>query len=241
MNAAHTSERFELAALRLNGKPAGDEIPNPIIHPERMPPGQTHANRFPHLEYATVPRDVDWRSWDLRIGGAVHRVLVMKPPFLLGFPGVSVTQDFHCITGWSVLDTEWQGVKGSTISRMARHHEDVVSVMIHGLDNFCTAVTIEQFNAGLLALGYRGQPLSPEHGFPLRFIAPPDLYQFKSCKWVTAIEFLTEHRLGFWEQRAYSDTADVWADDRYTSPEFDGKTAGQIRRRFTRPGGRGSW
>ena len=81
-----------------------------------------------------------------------------------------------------------------------------------------------------MAWAYQGKPLSLKHGFPLRFIAPPHLWQYKACKWVTGFEFLTEHKLGFWEIRAYSDSALVWENDRYANPLADeGKSLGQVK------------
>jgi DMSO/TMAO reductase YedYZ molybdopterin-dependent catalytic subunit len=206
---------------------------------KRLPPGQTLAAKFPHLEYATIPTDVDVALWPVRVFGQckVHRSLPVGTLMRLA-PHRTQVQDFHCITGWSVLDTEWGGMSGLDLILLSEPDDEVTTVMVHGRDEFSTCVWVEDFAKGLLAVTYRGKPLAPHHGFPLRFVAPPEKYQYKSCKWVTGIEFLREHTLGFWEIRAYNDEADVAKNERYLSPdEATGKkTVAQIRAAFKRGG-----
>jgi len=196
---------------------------------ERVPVGQTLAKKFPHLEYASIPHVRDPYGWPVRVfGECTPRDWTMHD--LLELPAMEYTQDFHCITGWSILDSQWRGIHGGVIADLVQPAPTVTTVLVHGLDEFSTCLWIEDFMAGLLAWSYRGAPLAPQHGFPLRFVAPPHLYQFKSCKWVTGLEFLTEHRLGFWEIRAYSDSALVWENDRYANPlAAAGRSIGTIR------------
>lgn len=197
----------------------------------RSPYGQTLARKFPHLEYASIPHVENAADWTFTLDGEVEQVmrLTLEEWAALG-PVSTHAQDFHCITGWSVLDTEWLGIKGSDLIARVRPAETVTSVMVYGLDEFSTSMWVQDFANSIVAFGYRGLPLSPAHGFPLRLVAPAHLYQFKSCKWLTRVEFLTEHKLGFWEIRAYSDSALVAENDRYANPTAAvGKTIGQIR------------
>jgi len=219
----------------LNAEPQEDTYDWRAVADKPLPPGQHLAKKFPHLEYASIPKDVgDPYEWTVNLYGAVSdagpatlRTLIEDFEIVQDF-----RQDFHCITGWSLFDLQWQGFRCSDLMDYVDVRPEAVSVMVQGRDEFSTSLKIEDFADGLLAVGYGGKPLSPKHGFPVRFIAPPHLYQFKSCKWVTGIEFMTAHKMGFWEIRAYSDSALVAENDRYANPETAKLTAGQIRRPF---------
>jgi len=221
-------------AAWLKGEPASDRFDandyDEADRKERKPPGQTYAKKFPHLEYAKIPEITEPEAWTLKVFGEVEEPFEVNLLDLMRFPTRAVNQDFHCITGWSLLDTLWHGTPGVEIARRARPADTVTTVLIHGLDEFNTCMWVEDFLNGLVAWSYKERPLALHHGFPLRFIAPPHLWQYKSCKWLTGLEFLTEHRLGFWEIRAYSDSAMVWENDRYANPLADeGKPMGQLR------------
>lgn len=220
----------------LRGDPADDAF-DPTRYSDEMrkvrtPVGQTLARKFPHLEYASIPKVEQPEEWLFRMDGDVMLPFALTLDRMrLELPFTKKVQDFHCITGWSVLDTDWGGVSGMDLIEKALPDPLVTSVMVHGLDEFSTSLWVEDFAKGLLAWSYRSRPLSPAHGFPLRFIAPPHLYQFKSCKWVTKVTFHVEHPLGFWEKRAYSDSALVANNDRYANPTAcEGKTVAQIRK-----------
>lgn len=222
--------------------PADDEFDQSRYEPserkQRTPIGQTLAKKFPHLEYASIPEVDAPGDWPFEIVGEVDNPSAFKLSELVGkFPRVGLTTDFHCITGWSVLDTRWTGIRGSDLVEFAQPHDTVTTVLVHGLDEFSTCLWVEDFMRGIIAYGYRDKPLSAAHGFPLRFIAPPHLWQYKGCKWVQKIEFLTEHRLGFWEIRAYSDSALVEENDRYANPlAHAGTPIGKLRKQFEKKG-----
>lgn len=227
-----------MSKIDLRAVPAPDTFNRDAYTPEqkkeRTPEGQTLAKKFPHLEYASIqrvsPEEAD--AWTLTVGGEVEQSLAAPMRELVEWDSATDhTQDFHCITGWSVLDTEWQGITGADIVNRVRPHETVTSVLIHGKDEFSTTLWLEDFVKGFVAFGYKGLPLSPQHGFPLRFIAPAHLWQYKSCKWLQRIEFTTPHVLGFWEKRAYNDAALVAENNRYADPVANaGKSLAMLRR-----------
>ncbi len=68
----------------------------------------------------------------------------------------------------------------------------------------------------LLVHTWEGKPLPREHGGPCRMITPK-LYAWKGAKWIRKIEFLAEDRKGFWEVRGYSNSAEPWFNDRYST------------------------
>lgn len=229
------TQRDSDVVIDLNAKPASDDF-DPTSYSldyrrEHTPQGQTLAKKFPHLEYASIPKVPDPESWELEVCGEVENPMTWSLAELMELQQTEHHAPFHCITGWSLFDTRWQGVAGAHIVDLVKPVDTVTTVLVHGLDQFNTCVWVQDFLLGILAYGYQGKPLSAPHGYPLRFIAPPHLWQYKSCKWVTKLEFLTPHTLGFWEIRAYSDSALVDEDDRYANPFADeGKPMGKLRK-----------
>jgi DMSO/TMAO reductase YedYZ molybdopterin-dependent catalytic subunit len=93
-------------------------------------------------------------------------------------------------------------------------------VLLHGLDGYTTNVPLKTLldDDVMLVWAWNGEPLSAEHGGPLRMVVPK-LYAWKSAKWLCGIEVLTHDRRGFWEERGYHNRADPWLDERYSSQE----------------------
>ena len=89
-------------------------------------------------------------------------------------------------------------------------------VILHGYDDYTTNLPLADFAApdALLAHRWEGEPLPVEHGGPVRLVVP-HLYFWKSAKWLRRIEFVTEDRRGFWEDRGYHDRGDPWKQQRY--------------------------
>jgi DMSO/TMAO reductase YedYZ molybdopterin-dependent catalytic subunit len=184
----------------------------------RTPPGQVLTHKFPVLHFGQVPTYPDLSRWDFRVFGDV------ESPFSLGWtefrnlPVAEVTLDIHCVTRWSKLDTTWEGVPFAHIAevaqpRAARH------VTLHSEHGYTTNIPLEvALDAQcILAWHYDGKPLEPDHGYPLRAIVP-GRYFWKSAKWLRAIEFTADDRLGFWERNGYSNSADPWREERYSDP-----------------------
>ena len=192
----------------------------------RLPPGQALTNRFPVLHYGPVPR-VDLSTWDFCIWGEVEQPLRFTWEEFNQLPRTRVVLDIHCVTRWSKLDTEWEGVSVRTLLEMGllKLKPSARFVMQHAEYGFTANLPLEVVLSDnfLLATHYNGEPLSPDHGFPLRGVvgAIPgrkDLkvpYFWKGAKWLRGLEFMAEDRLGFWEQAGYHNEADVWKEQRF--------------------------
>ena len=130
---------------------------------------------------------------------------------------VEDTSDFHCVTTWSKLGMRWLGVRFLDIAALVEPTEKASHIFVHGSDGYTTNLSLEEALKPDVLLVYQadGAPLSREHGGPVRMITP-QLYAWKGAKWISGIEFLTEDRLGYWEERGYSNTARPWEDDRYS-------------------------
>ncbi len=183
---------------------------------DRLPPGQVLTKRFPVLHYGTVPRYRSLEEWDLRVFGAVEEEVRFTYEELTSLPSTRIVADIHCVTRWSKFDTVWEGVRFRDLMERIRPLRGAEFVLVHAEHGFTTNLPLFRLMADnvLLAWKYDGEPLTPEHGWPLRLVVP-DLYFWKSAKWVRGLEFMFEDRPGFWEQAGYHNEGDPWKEQRY--------------------------
>jgi len=192
----------------------------------RLPPGQSLTNRFPVLHYGPVPR-FDPAAWDLRVSGEVEEEVRWTWDEFLKLPRTKVTMDLHCVTRWSKFDTTWEGVSLKTLvdEGLIKLKPSARHLLQHCEYGFTVNVPVEVALAPnfLLATHYDGQPLEPDHGYPLRgvvgYVPGQDYktpYLWKGGKWLRGLEFLSRDRLGFWEQAGYHNEADIWKEQRFS-------------------------
>ena len=186
-----------------------------MIPDQRIPPGQRLTDRFPVLHYGPVPK-FDPATWDLRLFGLVEEEVVFTYEQFTALPTVRVITDIHCVTGWSKLDTVWEGVVFSELMNHIRLLPGARYVVVHSEYGFTANLPLEALmdDDVLLAYRYGDAPLTPEHGYPLRLVVPKR-YFWKSAKWVRGLEFMAQDRPGFWEQRGYHNDGDPWKEERY--------------------------
>jgi DMSO/TMAO reductase YedYZ molybdopterin-dependent catalytic subunit len=192
-----------------------------IISPDtqrenRVPPGQRLTEKWPVLHYGFVP-DIDLAQWTFTISGLVKERRVLTYEEFASLPRVKVLSDIHCVTGWSRLNNLWGGVSTGVIKSLTTILPEAKFVIVHAAGNFTTNLTLSDFFATdvLFAMEHDGQPLTPEHGYPVRLVVPR-LYFWKSAKWVTGIEFRAKDMPGFWESRGYHNHGDPWKEERYS-------------------------
>jgi DMSO/TMAO reductase YedYZ molybdopterin-dependent catalytic subunit len=185
---------------------------------ERIPPGQVLTEKFPVLQFGRVPDYGDLSGWSFRAFGAVEQPFELRWAEFRALPATQVSLDVHCVTRWSKLDTTWEGVPFSHIVEVARPRPEARFVIFHAEAGYTSNVPLDVATDPqcLLAWAYDGQPLTPEHGFPLRAIVPGK-YFWKSAKWLRGIELSAEDQPGFWERNGYSNSADPWREERYSS------------------------
>ena len=189
----------------------------------KLPAGQHLVKNWPVLDLGDLP-DISHTDWRLEIGGSCENPTTLDWPTFMALPQVEDVSDFHCVTTWSRMDNQWGGVRFRTLAELAVPSADVQFVLCTGYDhmpgtripytvNLPLARAVEE--DVLLVHTWEGQPLPREHGGPCRMITPK-LYAWKGAKWIRKIEFLEHDRLGFWEERGYSNTAEPWFEDRYS-------------------------
>ena len=183
----------------------------------RVPPGQVLTDKFPVLHFGRIPSYGDLSGWDFRVWGEVAEPFSLRWAAFRALPVAEETQDIHCVTRWSKLDTRWEGVPFTHIAHVARPRPAARFVIFHAEGGYTSNVPLATaMQPGcLLAWSYDGQPLTAEHGFPLRAIVP-GTYFWKSAKWLRGVEFNAEDRPGFWERNGYHNEADPWKEERYS-------------------------
>ena len=168
------------------------------------------------LHVGAVPYSSPPAGWDLRVWGAVEREARWDFGEVLTLPRTRVTCDIHCVTTWTRLGMEWEGVATTWLLEHVRPLPSCTHVVSHGEQGYTANVPLDALRAPDALLAHRadGRPLEPSHGAPLRLMIP-QLYFWKSTKWLRGLEFVVGDRPGYWEVRGYSDTADPWKEERY--------------------------
>jgi DMSO/TMAO reductase YedYZ molybdopterin-dependent catalytic subunit len=182
---------------------------------DRLPPGQYVTEKWPVLHYGSVPK-FNRATWDFRIFGLVHEPVHLSYDDFMRLPRKTVTRDVHCVTKWSLFDSEWEGVPFLEVMKLVTVKPDARFVMAHCEQNFTANVPLEDLTREDVLFAFRrnGEDISAEHGWPLRLFVP-HLYFWKSAKWVRGIEFMAEDRPGFWEGYGYHMRGDPWKEERY--------------------------
>ncbi|KAB1196310.1 MULTISPECIES: sulfite oxidase-like oxidoreductase [Haloferax] len=183
---------------------------------DRLPPGQRETQRFPVLSKSGTP-SWDPETWSFEVWGAVENQLDLSFDEFRDLPSETQRQDFHCVTGWSKFDCEFEGVTFPALAEEAGVTDEAVHVMFHALDGYTTNLPLDACmrDEVMFVWGYDDEDLPADHGGPLRVVTPHK-YAYKGAKWVTGVEFLTEPERGYWEKRGYSNTANPWNEERYS-------------------------
>jgi DMSO/TMAO reductase YedYZ molybdopterin-dependent catalytic subunit len=182
----------------------------------RLPPGQSLTLKWPVLHYGSIPR-FEASKWDFQVSGEVATPARLSWQQFLALPQTEVTSDFHCVTRWSRLDNRWKGVLSSEVLKLVQPQPAARHVLVLAEEGYTANLPLADFLRPdvLFAHWHDGEPLTAEHGGPLRLIVP-HLYAWKSVKWVRGILLLNEERLGFWERNGYHAYGDPWTEQRYS-------------------------
>jgi DMSO/TMAO reductase YedYZ molybdopterin-dependent catalytic subunit len=183
--------------------------------PARLPPGQYLTDKWPVLHAGTVPA-TDLATWDFSVFGEVEEPLRLTWDEFRALPSSEITIDIHCVTRWSRFDTSFKGVHWRELAKLVRARQSAHFVVAHAEQDFTSNVPLSAIedDEALLAFEADGEPLTPEHGWPLRLVVP-DRYFWKSAKWLRGLELRATDQPGFWERYGYHNDADYWKEERY--------------------------
>ncbi|MCE9558011.1 MAG: sulfite oxidase-like oxidoreductase [Armatimonadetes bacterium] len=184
---------------------------------DRTPPGQQLTAKWPVLHYGNVPKvNPNSEDWSLRIFGQVDEPYELSYAEILALPAIDVVCDMHCVTHWSRLDNVFTGPSLKSIIEKAKPRATAKYVMCHSEAGFTVNVPLKEFinDDCILAYEWDGKPITPDHGWPLRGLVP-QLYLWKSAKWIRGIELRNSDAPGFWEQNGYHMHGDPWNEERF--------------------------
>lgn len=201
-----------------------DQTEDVIISPDtrrenRIPPRQSRTLKWPVLDASGAP-SIDLAQWRFSVEGLVAKPISWSWEEFQGLPRVKVFADFHCVTRWSRLGNLWEGVSlREVVDRAGGILPKARFVTIYGYDyGWTTNLPVEDLLVAdaLVALIHDREPLSTNHGGPARLIVP-QLYAWKSAKWLAGLEFTENDRAGFWERNGYHMRGDPWKEERFGS------------------------
>ena len=191
------------------------EVEEKGFDPSRLPPGQYLTERFPVLHVGDVPTYAPG-EWNLTIGGLVNNPFALTFDELTALPSVTLTTDIHCVTKWSKFDTVWRGVKLKDLLDCAGIQSDATHVMGHAEYGYTANLPLEDalLDESMVVWEYEGEPIEPIHGGPVRLLVP-NLYFWKSPKWLRGIELMNADKPGFWERNGYHMYGDPFREQRH--------------------------
>jgi len=194
-------ERKARATLRPDGRP-------------RLPPNQYLLRHLRPM--GGDEGDPSPGAWRLKVHGEVDSPYTLDFAGLLGMPQIEQSCDVHCVTKWTVLDAHFTGVRVADLGARAQVRPGAHHVIFEAANGYTSNVPLHEALAPNVLVAHRldGTPLARAHGAPARALVP-DLYFWKSGKWLTGIRFSAVDEPGFWETRGYHNHADPWREERY--------------------------
>jgi DMSO/TMAO reductase YedYZ molybdopterin-dependent catalytic subunit len=192
------------------------ELENKAKAEGRLPPGQSLTLKWPVLHYGSIPH-FDPAKWDFKISGEVEESKRLSWSDFRALPQTETISDFHCVTRWSRLDNRWKGVLFTDVLKLTKPKPEARFALILAEEGYTANLLLEDLLRSnvLFAFEHDGEPLTAEHGGPLRLIVP-HLYAWKSVKWVRGFTLLDRDQLGFWERNGYHAYGDPWKEQRYS-------------------------
>jgi DMSO/TMAO reductase YedYZ molybdopterin-dependent catalytic subunit len=161
----------------------------------------------------------DPKTWRLEIGGLVARPRSFTYDELLDLPRAHQVSDFHCVTGWTVRNVRWSGVRFSHLFDQVQPLPAAKAIRFESLEHpYNDSLTLEQLRRRdvMLALELDGKPLSRPHGAPARVVVP-EMYGYKGVKWLASMKFVASQPTGYWENLGYDQNAWVGRSNGYDS------------------------
>jgi DMSO/TMAO reductase YedYZ molybdopterin-dependent catalytic subunit len=196
---------YEQQALAAQPRPDGKP---------RIPPGQEAVKKLEDM--GGIPGTATIETLKFQIKGEVGKPLILSYKELLALEQVQLICDVHCVTGWTLLDSKWTGVRLSTVMHLAKVRKEARYVIFEAHGGYTTNIPISEARKEnvILAHHFFDRNLAKEHGGPLRALVP-DRYFYKSAKWLEGIKFTVKDEPGYWERNGYSNSADPWKEERY--------------------------
>ncbi len=194
--------RVAQAARRKDGRP-------------RLPPGQKVIQRIKPM--GGDQGNPSPGAFRLKVHGHVEEPFTINFAQLLKMKNVTMELDVHCVTAWSLLGAKFTGVRIRDMLARAKPRRGARYVIFEAAHGYTANVPLRAAKKGNTLIAHRldGRPLRRPHGAPVRAVIP-DLYFWKSAKWLTGIKVVTRDEPGYWETRGYHNRADPWKEQRHS-------------------------
>ena len=181
----------------------------------RLPPGQKVIEALKPMggqPYTGKPE-----NWSLKIYGEVEKPMTLTWDKYSSAKHVKQSADVHCVTGWSLLGGVWTGLKLLDLAKAVKPKSSARHVIFEAAHGYTANVPIKEAlkNNCMITHQLNGRVFARRHGAPVRALIP-DLYFWKSAKWITGIRFSKRDEPGYWETRGYHNHADPWKEERYS-------------------------
>jgi DMSO/TMAO reductase YedYZ molybdopterin-dependent catalytic subunit len=160
----------------------------------------------------------DRRAWRLEIDGLVKRPRSLTYDELLALPRAHQVSTFHCVTGWTVRDVRWGGVRFADLLGLVEPLPEATAIRFVSMEvPYDDSLTLDQVRLPdvMLAVEMDGRPLSRPHGSPARVVIP-EMYGYKGVKWLTRMQLVATQPRGYWENNGYDQNAWVGRSNGYT-------------------------
>lgn len=197
-----------------------------------LPARQQLTQKFPVVGEQAPNQELNQQNWRLTLAGGGNDDQTIGFDDLLAMPQTELTHDIHCVTRWSRQQDSFTGVlfKDLLSALAIAPQTQFVRFVAYSHRNHDTSLPLAVCLQENLILAHKinGQPLLPQHGFPVRTFAP-SRYFYKSLKWLKHIEFIAQDQLGFWERGGYHNNADYQLEQRYVSGNLTTKELTKLR------------
>jgi DMSO/TMAO reductase YedYZ molybdopterin-dependent catalytic subunit len=183
----------------------------------------TPTNDFYVVSKNAFDPQLDRRSWKLEIGGMVDNPISLTYEDVTELPSVDQYATLACISnevgGDLIGNALWRGVRLKDLLKQAGLRQGIVDIVLTARDGYTDSIPLERAIAdgAMLAYAMNGEPLTREHGFPLRLIVP-GIYGMKNVKWITRIEAVDFDYKGYWQRRGWDDRAEYKTLSRIDAP-----------------------
>jgi DMSO/TMAO reductase YedYZ molybdopterin-dependent catalytic subunit len=199
-------------------------IPRPRSTAAALPPGldgtvagisplRTPAKDFYRIDTALFVPQVDPGTWQLEVTGLVANPFTLTWAELLEMPLIERDITLTCVSneigGPYCGSTRWTGVRVADLLTRAQPADEADQVLSVSTDGFTASTPLSVLRDGrdaMIAIAMDGQPLPPEHGFPVRLLTPGLYGYVGATKWLKQLKVTT-----FADDRAYW-TARGWAE-----------------------------